>query len=373
MDDDTTLEGDALAGTQYRTILRLGQSAAGEVLLAEHGALRRRVVVKVIAREHAEDARVADRLRLEAQSLAALDHPNLVAALDFGATRDGRPFLVVQHVEGATLEDRIKREGPLEAKEAVRVLREVLAGLAAAHKIGVVHRDLSPNNVLITKRGEVKLIDFGLAKVLTEERGAPPPLALSTETDTPLGSPRFFSPEQARREPTDARSDLYAAGALLTFLLTGLDPFFDVHGLGALLIAHGSRKPPPPSMIASKPTPTVLDVIALTALEKRPEDRYASADEMSAALGAALVALERPSKKKWEATMKMPPPEEEAIATQVFTRAQATTAAPLAAADSAPRPITAPSSPARRSLLPLLLAAVALALGAGIAIGVQLR
>jgi len=287
---------DPLAGTPYRLIRYVTGGAMGEILEAEHMALRRKVIVKLINRKYASLPGFVDRLRLEAQALAALAPrtPHIVSVLDFGETRDGRPFMVLEQLRGRTLKDELRARRMLPPSEAVGLARDLLAALGCAHDVGIVHRDVKPENIFLAEpeRGGrvLKLLDFGLAKVLPGAAGedAPAPLTLPTEEGVTLGTPRFLSPEQARGGAIDHRSDLYSAGAVLYAMLTGRDPFHHVEGIAAILRAQVSEPPRPPSFVAAQPIPEALDRIVLKALAKEPDDRFASAAELSAALDGAL-------------------------------------------------------------------------------------
>lgn len=295
------VEEDPLAGTPYRFLRYLTEGTMGEIVEAEHMALRRKVIVKLIRRVYASLPGFVDRFRLEAQALAALGSrtPHIVAVLDFGETFSSsrRPFLVLEHLRGCTLREEIQTRGPRSPAEAVRLTRQLLEALGCAHELGIVHRDVKPENIFLAaseREGcsllNLKLLDFGIAKVLSgaSDEEAPAPLAAPTEIGMLLGTPRFLSPEQARGGLIDPRSDLYAVGAVLYVMLTGRDPFAHVEGVAAVLRAQVSELPRPPSFFAAQPIPEALDRIVLKALSKKPEDRFASAVEMSAALEGAL-------------------------------------------------------------------------------------
>lgn len=300
-----------LDGTNFRALGRLGSGSMGEVLEAEHVTLKRRVVVKLLLPEFATDAGMADRLRLEAQAAAALGgHPNIVEVLDFGKTPAGRPYLVMERLVGRTLRQELKARGPLPVAEAIALARQLLCGLGAAHQAGLVHRDIKPDNLFLCARGEggerrLKILDFGIVKVAAG-RG-PAPLALPTAEGMAIGTPRFLAPEQAQGRPVDSRADLYAAGCVLFWMLTGRDPFQHRIGLFPLLHAHVNEPARPPSAVARQPISGALDRVVLRALAKKPEDRFCNAEAMSAALDA----LSRTSApQRWEHT--------ERIATRAF-------------------------------------------------------
>ena len=282
---------DVLAGTAYRALGPLGQGGMGAVIEAEHRALRKRVVVKLLHDSLAKDPRMADRLRVEAQALAALSSPNVVTVTDIGETIGGTPFIVMERLYGHTLHDELERRGALPAAEAVGIVRQVLAGLAAAHRIGIIHRDVKLSNVFICDAPEggtraVKVLDFGVAKILPRDTPVPVPVPrFATETGAMVGSPRTISPEQARCQRVDERTDVYAAGLALYTLIVGQGPFAHATDILRLLNAHVREPPTPPSHVARQPVPAELDHAILRALAKRPEHRFQSAEAFREELG----------------------------------------------------------------------------------------
>jgi eukaryotic-like serine/threonine-protein kinase len=334
---------DPLEGTPYRVIQRLGAGGMGEVYEAEHTALGKRVVIKLLHRYWTDDPVLVDRLRLEAQVLARLDHPNLVQVADFGQTPGGRPYFVMERLVGRTLRAEQKERGALPVVEAMELAREILLGLEAAHRHGIVHRDVKLENVFLCDpppglaqpwargRRVVKVLDFGIAKVIegAQSDRAPKPLIRPTEVGMSIGTPRFFSPEQARGEAVDARADLYAVGAVLYALLTGHGPFDHHRGLAAICRAHASEPPRPPSAWRGD-VPPELDAIALTALAKRPEDRFQCARGFAAALAAAAERL-RASPPRPPAPPPSPPPRHTMWLAPIPQAAVHAPAAPVAA------------------------------------------
>ncbi|WP_437781586.1 serine/threonine-protein kinase [Sorangium sp. So ce1097] len=305
--------GDALEGTPYRALRALGRGGMGEVVEAEHRALRKRVVVKLVRRALADDPRFADRLRVEAQALAAVSSPHVVAVLDLGQTPAGRPYFVMERLEGWTLGEELQRRGALPVVEAIELVRQVLAGLAAAHRVGVVHRDVKLDNVFLCAPGAAapggarvaKVLDFGVAKVLDgaladAAPGAPPAVdgpAYPTDAGLLVGTPRTASPEQARCQPVDARADVYAVGLLMYTLVVGHGPFAHVEDALGVLRAHVMETPAPPSRYAAQRIPAALDRAVLKALAKRPEERFQSAEafgEELGRIGAELAVAEGP-------------------------------------------------------------------------------
>jgi serine/threonine-protein kinase len=274
-----------LARTPYRPLRRLGRGAMGDVYVVEHQALRRPFVLKVLRSRLSDDPQLVDRMRMEAQAAARLDHPNIVEVVDFWSTEGGRPCMVMELLRGVTLAAELRVRGTLPMVEAVAYGRELLSALAAAHELGVVHRDIKPENLFLHRQtGErcvLKVLDFGLARVLP--RSVVQPLALPTGTGTIVGSPRFMSPEAARGQRVDHRADIYAAGLVLYVMLTGRGPF-DHAGPNDTF----SVVPDPPSLHAPAPLPPLLDDAILVALRSNPDERFQNAAAFSSALAAAL-------------------------------------------------------------------------------------
>jgi serine/threonine-protein kinase len=291
---------DALAGTPYRFVRKIGRGGMGEVVEAEHVALGKRVVVKLLHRSLASRPDLVDRMRLEAQALARLAHPNLVVVHDYGRTPEGRPYIVMEQLVGRTLREELRSRGRLPPAEAIELVRQTLSGLAAAHALGLVHRDVKLENLFVCDAAEgartLKVLDFGIAKVLPAARspGAPEPLAFPTEEGVAIGTPRFFAPEQARGQAVDARTDVYATGVVLYTLLAGRGPFDHLHALYELSQAQADEMPAPPSHHAGVPLPEDLERAVLRAIAKRPEDRFQSAAAFSGALERVAARLVAP-------------------------------------------------------------------------------
>ena len=288
---------DPLAGTSFRTLRKLGEGSMGLVVEAENSALGTVVVIKLLHAALAIRADYVDRLRLEAQSLARIRHPNLVMVTDFSITPAGVPFFVMERLSGRTVEDERRVRGALPLREAIDIVRQALAGLAAVHAVGIIHRDIKSANLFLCDADAsglrvVKVLDFGIAKVLSSAPAgrAPQPLRFPTAEGATVGTPRCLSPEQACGGPVDGRTDIYAAGVLLYALLVGRGPFDHLRSAIALLDDHVHFPPEPPSKLAAQPVPPAIEAAILRALAKRPEDRFASALEFSDALGRATSA-----------------------------------------------------------------------------------
>jgi eukaryotic-like serine/threonine-protein kinase len=287
---------DPLAGTGYRTLSWLGQGGMSEVFVAEHVELRSTVVVKLLRSALAERADLAERMRVEGQSLALLCHPNVVQVIDAGRTRSGRPFLVMERLVGRTLGAELRARGALPCGEALLIAQNVLAGLAAAHALGIVHRDIKVENIFLHQRHDgtriAKILDFGIAKILEGAKGAiVEPLGAPTRYGSIVGTPGYLSPEQASGRPADARSDLYAVAVVLYKLITGRGPF-DEYGRGDRLIeAHVKALPRPPSWYAKQRISAALDGVVLKALHKDPDRRFQTAAELAEAFEGVEAAL----------------------------------------------------------------------------------
>ncbi len=206
----------------YRVLRRLGEGGMGEVFLGEDVELGRRVAVKLISKRVASDATLTARFLREARLLATIEHPHVVRVYSFGRTEE-RPYLVMEYVEGQSLGELIRNKGPLPLTEALRILREAIEGLQAAHELNIIHRDIKPANILLDRRGGVRVADFGLAK--RSSSGPADGDSAITQSGYFVGSPHYLAPEQAQGEPTDFRSDVYSLGVVLYEMLTGERPF----------------------------------------------------------------------------------------------------------------------------------------------------
>lgn len=280
-----------LDGTPYQAERSLGQGGMGEVVLARHRGLGTPVVVKLLRRELADEPRLVDRMRLEAQALAHLRHENLVPVHDLGVTPTGRPFFVMPYYPGRTLRELVRERGALPPRRAIELTLGLLAGLAEVHDAGFVHRDLKLDNLYLAELGGrevVKLLDFGVIKVVSAAAPVAAPYAPTAE-GVVVGTPRYAAPEQVLGREVDARTDLYAVGAILFVLLTG-HLVFDDHDVVDLLRAHVERAPSPPSVHVPS-LPPALDALVLACLAKRPAERPASARELARRLGDVLSTL----------------------------------------------------------------------------------
>ncbi len=245
----------------------IGRGGMGNVYLAEHLFLKRKVAIKVLSRDLSAIPEEVERFEREAVSAAKLDHPNIVRIHDVDE-EGGRPYIVMEFVEGQDLEDRLRRaKGPLPVREAARVAREVARALDHAHAAGVIHLDVTPGNILLGRDGRVKITDFGLATEVNR--------SAMNEDGTVLGTPFYVSPEQAQGLPADARSDIYSLGACLFVMLTGERPFEGSSPVSVIRKHLDGRRPSPlkkrPGLARS------LAAIVDRAIALKPADRYPSA------------------------------------------------------------------------------------------------
>jgi len=278
--------------SHYRIVSRLGRGGMGVVYLAEDTHLARQVAIK-FSTAAPEDEQYRGRFLREARAASALNHPHIARIYDYGETAAGQPFIVMELVTGEDL-SRLLHRGGMSVPQALRIVEEVAEALAEAHRHGIVHRDIKPGNIVINELGQVKVLDFGLAKQFRE--GAQPDVSQTqretsaeTAAGTVLGTPSYMSPEQAREAPLAPRSDLFSLGSVFYECLTGRPPFSGTNSVD-ILAAVLHVEPPPPSQLNPQ-IPVLLDRVALKALAKNPEARYQSAGEMIADLRAQRAAL----------------------------------------------------------------------------------
>jgi len=280
----------------YRLTERLGSGGMGEVWRASHRLLARPAAVKLIRAEAlcadpAARAVVQARFEREAQVTASLQSPHTIELYDFGVTETGTFYYVMELLHGRDLDAMVRRFGPLPAARIIYVLRQVCTSLAEAHARGLIHRDIKPANIHLCRCAFqfdfVKVLDFGLVKHRTDVGEGRSDLS---RTGVVPGTPSFMAPEMILDDKdVDGRADLYALGCVAYWLLTG-QPVFPETSVGALLVAHAERKPVPPSERTELPIPPALEAIILACLEKRPEDRPQTAEELSRRLGTLPVA-----------------------------------------------------------------------------------
>ncbi|MGA0842198.1 MAG: Stk1 family PASTA domain-containing Ser/Thr kinase [Candidatus Nanopelagicales bacterium] len=259
----------------------IGRGGMADVFEAFDTRLNRTVAIKILRSDLAHDPAFIARFRKEAQAAAALNHPTIVAVYDTGEDiyGEGRsatnvPYIVMEYVDGTTLRDIIKSGRKLPPERGLRIIAGVLDALAYSHRHGIIHRDIKPANIMIARSGEVKVMDFGIARALADASNT------MTGGQTVMGTAQYLSPEQAKGEAVDARSDLYSAGVLLYELLTGKPPFSGESPV-AIAYQHVSEIPTYPSEI-DPAIPKSVDSVVMHALNKSAKDRYQSAEEFQA-------------------------------------------------------------------------------------------
>ena len=312
-EDPAALVGRSIAGKFVIESL-IASGGAGSVYRARQLALDRIVALKVLRQDVARDAHFTERFRREARAASRLDHPNSVRVFDFGSVDGSLLYLAMEFVEGRTLHQVISEEWPLGEERIVDLMSQVLSAVGVAHDMGVIHRDLKPDNIMIIRatddEGEAmeiaKVCDFGIAMLgAATHDGAGGMVAgpWATMDGSLVGTPGYMSPEQARGEAADRRSDIYSAGVILYHMLVGRPPF---DGDSAYLVAmkHITDSPLPPSEITA--VDPALEAVCLRAMSKAPDDRFGSAREMRAALRAAIPRA-TPAKAQSAADVTPPP------------------------------------------------------------------
>ena len=327
------LQGMVLRG-KYEIQKKIGAGGMATVYLAKHQAFNELRAIKVVSSRNLEDQNFMRRFKTEAIVTRKLQHPNAVRVDDLDETEDGRPFIVMEYVQGANLRSTIQNEGPLPVKRALNITAQVAAALAAAHELGITHRDIKPDNILLMRQPDgsdlVKVLDFGIAKVREGSFDIGGGYT-ATQTGLIIGTPQYISPEQAKGEhgdQIDGRADLYSLGIVLYEMVTGELPFQSQTAVG-MLMHHLQTSPPDPKQV--KPglnIPPALSALVHKALEKDPANRYQSAQEMLQAIQA------------------VQPPSSEGKTTMVLT--PEAWSIPVAGATAA-QPVRVPTAPTQRS------------------------
>ncbi|MFZ5786211.1 MAG: protein kinase domain-containing protein, partial [Acidobacteriota bacterium] len=274
----------------YRLERLIGEGSMGAVYEAAHLRLRRRFAVKLLLPSAAAPAESMARFRREAEITSELGHPNIVEVVDFNRTDDGATYIVMEHLEGEDLGTRIRR-GALDLAEAESILRQAASGLQAAHELGVVHRDLKPQNLFLARRRDevvVKVLDFGISKVLSSQ-------SRMTRAETLMGTPSYMAPELATGNAVDAtpRTDIFGLAAIAFEMLAGQPPYV---GVSVLAVLYKVVHEPTPSVRSLCPAvPASVDAVLMQAMAKDPAERFASMDELADAFSRALgaTAIER--------------------------------------------------------------------------------
>lgn len=279
--------GERLLAGRYRVEQLIGRGGMAEVHMGTDTRLGRRVAIKLLRSSLANDPTFRMRFRQEAQAASRMTHPTIVrvfdageeTVLESGGGEAQLPFIVMEFVDGKLLKDLIK-DGPMTAQEAGHIIGGILTALEYSHRAGVVHRDIKPGNVMVTRSGQIKVMDFGIARAISDSS------ATVAQTTAILGTAQYFSPEQAKGETVDSRSDLYSTGVVLFEMLTGRPPF---RGDSAIAVAyqHVSERPEVPSRINPALTES-MDAVVLRSLEKDKARRYQSADEFRDDVDAVL-------------------------------------------------------------------------------------
>jgi len=290
----TATSPDPLIGThfdRYRVLEKLGEGGMGAVYAVEHLLLRKRLAMKVLRLDIAENEEIAARFHNEAIAVSRIHHEHVVEVTDFGWLEDGRPYLVMEELRGRSLAEILALERRLSLPRALRFVEQVAQALAAAHAAGVVHRDLKPANVFVMDAGhgeQVKVLDFGISKVRAQD------LRL-TRLGRVVGTPEYMSPEQGAGLEVDARSDVYALGVLLFELVTGRPPFLATNPVEVLMM-HQSTQPPLLQQVRPDlPVSPALEALVSRLLAKRPSDRPQTMDQCLAALRPLSAEVPRPS------------------------------------------------------------------------------
>ena len=277
-------EQDSVLAGRYRLIRSVGDGGMGSVWEAKDQQLDRRVAIKIPDERLAQDPEFVERFRREARSVAKLSHPHIAQVFDYGVDR-GRPYLVMELVDGETLADRLNGDGPLPADQARAVAMGVAEALRVAHEAGIVHRDVKPGNIMLTPAGGVKVLDFGVAAGATEAR--------MTTSGVIMGTPAYIAPERAQGKPATPASDVYSLGVVLYEMLAGRPPYSGDTAV-AVASAHVHGEPEPLSRAVRGVDPDLARA-SEAAMQKDPARRPGSARQFAALLGGATMAMPAPS------------------------------------------------------------------------------
>jgi eukaryotic-like serine/threonine-protein kinase len=281
---DATAEGQVI-GDRYKILKKLGEGGMGEVYMAEHIHIEKRVALKLLRAEVLSNQEAVARFRQEARSASSIGHENIISIDDFGTLADGRVYMAMEYLAGKPLNDMLKEPGGLGLERALEILIQTGKGLAAAHAKGITHRDMKPENIFVTQRDGrelVKILDFGIAKVA----GGSGEASNLTVAGTIFGTPFYMAPEQALSSKMDHRVDVYAMGVILYETFTGSLPFTGETFMG-ILTQHITTPPQPPSVVAAangRNCPLELEAVILRAMAKSADERYQSMNELVAAM-----------------------------------------------------------------------------------------
>lgn len=339
------MDGEIIGG-RYEIVRRIGAGGSARVYLARDLVLKRDVAVKILHEEEAQDPSFVKRFQREAQSAARLNHPNIVSVYDWGSV-GSTYYMVMEAVNGRNLKEEIAHRGPLPEEEALTIAERIASALETAHSHGVIHRDVKPHNILLDEAGRVKVADFGIARATG--------LTQLTSTNMVAGTASYISPEQARGQQVDERSDIYSLGVLLWELLAGRE-LFNGSSMVEIALRHVNEAAPPLRQVRPDISP-LTEAIVAKALAKDPVQRYQSAAAMGRALADAREALRVP------ATVAIPLVEPR----ESRPRVAATRRPPSAVTDAAPvrSRVQTASAPTSRGWLAALLALALLIAGGG--------
>ncbi|MBI5537841.1 MAG: serine/threonine protein kinase [Deltaproteobacteria bacterium] len=272
-------EGAWIGGTPYRVVRPLGLGGMGEVYEVDHTRTGTRRAIKVLRDAKDVSGNAAVRLTREGRALAVIDHPHVVRVFEIGAIADGRPYFAMQLLEGTTLRGLLARERKLAPARALRLMLQALAGLQAVHEHGIVHRDVKPTNLFVCRGEMVKVLDFGVAKLLYGATMSP-----STAEGLVLGTMRYMAPEQLSGAPVSCATDVYASALVLFELIAGRHAFQGPKGSEASVVARLREVAPRLSSVADVPLPAAFDDVMARALDRNPAKRYQTAAAFAEAL-----------------------------------------------------------------------------------------
>jgi serine/threonine protein kinase len=342
---------------KYKILEKIGQGAMGEVYRAHDPILNRYVAVKTISAELGADDQLRKRFQREAQSAARLNHPNIITVYDYGEEQ-GKIYMAMELLDGADLKQSIAKRAPLSLDDKLSVMAQVGAGMAFVHSRGMVHRDLKPGNIHVKPDGQVKIMDFGLARLGGSEM---------TRTGMVMGTPHYMSPEQVRGERADARSDVFALGCVFYELLTYRKPF-DADSMHSVLFKVMQEDPPPVAEVAPG-TPAVLGQVVERSMAKDASQRFQNAGEFRTALHRAMQAVASGQGEKGLPDLSLPPPATSGAGASASSASRSASAArsgtsagvARAAAPSSRAPAPAPVAPASSSKAPMFAVAAIVA------------
>lgn len=280
---------DPFEGTAYRMVRRLARGGMGQVYLVEHRELGHECVAKLVHEKLASEPQLLERVRIEAESLGTLNHPNIVSVNNFGTTSDGRPFIVMEYLRGRDLGRTLASGQTFSIVEAIDLVVQACSALSAAHGIGIVHRDIKPENLFLQEESDgsvvLKVLDFGVARIIPGvSSDTPTPLPQPTATGVIVGTLKYASPEVLSGARADYRADVYSLGLVLYRLLAHRGPFNDDLSDTGQITACLTEEPKAPSCYATVVVPPQLDEVVLKALKKSPEERYPTMLEFAQAL-----------------------------------------------------------------------------------------